>query len=67
MPKYYVNKQENYPNGHHEVHKEGCFWLKQAKRVIELGELPGYLSAIQAAKKHYGNVEGCTTCCQGAR
>lgn len=64
MPKYYVNKRTTHPESPHEVHKEGCFWLKQADRVIDLGELPGYLSALQAAKKHYEHVEGCATCCK---
>ena len=60
MKKYYVNDREQ-PNKDHEVHHEDCRYLPQNKTY--LGEFSDCKPAVQEAKKHYKQVNGCKTCC----
>jgi hypothetical protein len=61
MAAYYVNRTAQ-PNGDHEVHKSGCQWLPADSNRIYLGEFNSCRPAVQAAKKHYSQVNGCATC-----
>lgn len=61
MPNFYVNMNAQ-STGEHEVHKEGCFWLIQAKNKKHLGNFSNCKLAIREAKKHYSNVDGCKHC-----
>ena len=62
MDKYYVNRNtDTNPNNDHEVHKAGCHLLPLADG-IDLGLHPNCQSAIQEAKKHYNDVDGCIHC-----
>lgn len=61
MYSYYVNKNEQ-QNGDHEVHREGCSWLPASQNRIYLGEFSNCKSAVEAAKKHYSQVNGCIHC-----
>ena len=62
MPKYYVNDNAQ-PTGEHEVHKEGCKYLKEIISKTDLGNHYTCKEAITAAKKKYSNVDGCYYCC----
>lgn len=62
MKKYYVNKKEQ-SNGDHEVHHEDCQYLPSLQNRIYLGEFSNCKPAVQEAKKHYTQVNGCKTCC----
>ncbi len=59
MARYYVNNNAQ-TNGDHEVHKQGCIWMPISK--TDLGEHPNCWSAVNEAKKHYKQVNGCKTC-----
>ncbi|WP_340066389.1 hypothetical protein [Ascidiimonas aurantiaca] len=61
MPKYYVN-QTAQPNGDHEVHKEGCFWLSLVMSKTYLGEHLNCKQALLKAKKTYTHANGCKKC-----
>jgi hypothetical protein len=38
MPNYFVNDNAQ-SNGDHEVHQDGCTWLKQARSTTPLNSL----------------------------
>lgn len=59
--KYYVNKNTQ-ANGDHEVHKEGCDYLPKVKNRIYLGEFINCEDAVEEAKEHYSQVNGCYYC-----
>lgn len=61
MPRYYVNNNSQ-PNGDHEVHLQGCYWLRQATSTRDLGDHPHCHSAVAAAKVFYPTANGCATC-----
>ncbi|WP_224703077.1 hypothetical protein [Devosia aquimaris] len=58
---YYVNNTAQ-PNGDHEVHKAGCYWLSQARDTTYLGEFSHCRDAIAAAKRRHRQSNGCATC-----
>lgn len=61
MAEYCVNRQQQ-TNGDHEVHERGCqFWPSPAN-ALSLGYFSSCASAVQAARQHYHQVNGCRTC-----
>jgi hypothetical protein len=62
MARYYVNDNAQ-PNGDHEVHEQGCYWLGLARSTTDLGEHSHCSTAVAAAKRIYWNSNGCKTCC----
>ncbi|RBP41432.1 hypothetical protein DES53_107264 [Roseimicrobium gellanilyticum] len=61
MDRYYVNDTAQ-NNGDHEVHKENCNWLRLAIRKTDLGYHTQCSSAVQAARQHHRQVNGCVYC-----
>ena len=61
MKRYYVNKNSQL-NGDHEVHVPGCSWFPDEGNRIYPGEFANCNDAITAAKKYYGQVNGCAYC-----
>lgn len=61
MSNYYVNRNEQ-PNGDHEVHTDGCSWMPAAHNRINLGDFSSCHSAVNQAKNHYVQVNGCYYC-----
>ncbi len=61
MAIYYVNKNAQ-SNGDHEVHKESCTRLPETHNRINLGDFGSCGPAVQQAKKHYSQVNGCYYC-----
>lgn len=61
MDNYCVNRREQ-ANGDHEVHKAGCQYWPTQGNAEELGPFPGCAQAVQAAKRHFSQVNGCKTC-----
>lgn len=62
MEKYYVNKNPQ-STGEHEVHKATCNHLPDFYNRIDLGYHLDCKSALQEARKHFYNVDGCAYCC----
>ena len=58
MARYYVNKNAQ-TNGDHEVHKTGCSWLPSVNNRIYLGDFIYCSTAVNEARKHYTQVNGC--------
>lgn len=58
MYKYYVNKNAQ-GNGDHEVHRENCSYLPKRENRIYLGEFDNCDDAVEKAKDHYNQVNGC--------
>ncbi len=61
MAKYYVNKNAQ-SNGDHEVHKEGCSYMPHSDNRIYLGSFLTCQEAVNAARAHYSQVNGCYYC-----
>lgn len=61
MASYYVNMNAQ-SNGDHEVHKSNCTWLPYPENRIYLGEFVSCYGAVDAARKHYAQVNGCYYC-----
>lgn len=61
MHKYYVNKNAQI-NGDHEVHTTGCSFLPVEHNRLYLGIFASCRGAVQEAKKHYLNSNGCFYC-----
>jgi hypothetical protein len=60
MDQYYVN--DNAQNtGEHEVHKENCSFFPQNRTY--LGYFSNCKEAVDKARDHYSNVDGCAFCC----
>ena len=62
MANYYVNRTAQ-PNGDHEVHDDGCYWLSIAVSKTYLGYYGSCDGAVAEAKKTYATANGCATCC----
>jgi hypothetical protein len=60
MDYYYVNDNAQ-STGEHEVHKEGCSFFP--KNRTYLGYFSNCKDAVEKAKDHYANVDGCAHCC----
>lgn len=66
MKSYYVNnnQQESIDGRHHEIHEDGCDWLKKAHNTTFLGYFSNCKDAMTAAKRIYPNTaDGCYHCC----
>jgi len=61
MKKYYVNKNAQM-NGDHEVHTTGCSFLPLEENRIYLGEFSNCARAVNAARNHFTQVNGCYYC-----
>lgn len=61
MAYYYVNNQAQ-PNGDHEVHVHGCYWLAIAKDTKFLGDFSSCGPAVAEAKKTWPRSNGCAHC-----
>ena len=61
MASYYVN-QTAQPNGDHEVHREGCYWLTLVTHKMFLGYFSTCGPAVAEAKKFYPTANGCAHC-----
>jgi hypothetical protein len=61
MARYYVNKNAQ-ANGDHEVHVPTCSFFPEAENRIYLGEFTGCRAAVDEAKNHYSQVNGCYYC-----
>ena len=61
MARYYVNNNPQ-PNGDHEVHEQGCYWLSIARDVKYLGLHSNCHSAVKEAKTYYSKANGCKIC-----
>ncbi len=62
MERYYVNDNPQ-PNGDHEVHVEGCSFLKLANSTTYLGRFSDCKPAVEEAKKIYPKSDGGAFCC----
>lgn len=58
MSRYYVNDNAQ-SNGDHEVHKSGCDYMPQDRNRTFLGNHSHCMFAVQEARKHYNQVNGC--------
>lgn len=62
MPRYYVNKNAQ-ENGDHEVHQtEVCPTPADEENRLYLGDFPSCHGAVEEAKKHYAQSDGCANC-----
>lgn len=61
MAEYYVNNTPQ-PNGDHEVHMDGCYWLARAQSKQHLGNFVSCHGAVVAAKAIYRTANGCAHC-----
>jgi hypothetical protein len=59
MDHYFVNTHAQ-PNGDHEVHKVGCYYMPSDRKY--LGQFPTCAGAVLEARKHYAQVNGCKHC-----
>ncbi len=67
MDRYYVNnnQQESKDGRHHEVHKDGCDWLKRASDTTYLGTFSNCHEAMVVARRKYPRTaDGCIRCCR---
>jgi hypothetical protein len=66
MPKYYLNLTPQ-STGEHEVHAEGCKWLKLVSRPEYLGFFSNCHEAVENAKFKHASyiIDGCKHCCPG--
>lgn len=62
MKTYYVNDRAQ-ANGDHEVHHTECKYLPAAGNRTYLGEFSNCKPAVEVAKVHHRQVNGCATCC----
>jgi hypothetical protein len=59
---YFVNTNAQ-GNGDHEVHEDGCDWLKKVFTPKYLGQYDNCKPAVAEAKKTYSTANGCKYCC----
>lgn len=62
MASYYVNKKAQ-ATGDHEVHVKSCSFLPDPENRVYLGEFATCRGAMQEARKHYAQADGCYYCC----
>lgn len=58
---YYVN-QNAQTNGDHEVHVSTCSYVPAPANRLYLGDFSSCEPAVEEAKKHYTQVNGCAYC-----
>ena len=63
MKKHYYVNSVSQPNGDHEVHCEGCYWMPSITNRIYLGYFASSREALNAAKLRYPLADGCAFCC----
>lgn len=63
MDVYYVNDVAQ-ANGDHEVHNPNCTFLPEVQNRTYLGVFATCQEAVDAAKEHYDQVNGCVHCCK---
>lgn len=56
---FYVNNKAQ-PSGEHIVHTRDCWVLPNDRKYI--GRFPSFNDAIEGAKEHFNNIDGCTYC-----
>ena len=61
MARYYVNKNAQ-SNGDHEVHKSGRSYMPEENNRLYIGNFDNCHSAVQTAKAHYHQSDGCYYC-----
>lgn len=61
MMEYCVNKNAQ-STGEHEVHKMTCDYLPEIGNRQPLGRFSNCREAVQAARQHFPNVDGCKHC-----
>lgn len=61
MARYYVNKNAQ-TNGDHEVHTTGCAFMPTTENRLYLGDFTNCQRAVQEARKHYAQSNGCYYC-----
>jgi hypothetical protein len=61
MAAYYVNNRAQ-ANGDHEVHVSNCPYFPSDRTY--LGDFTSCAPAVQQAKRHYSQSNGCYTCCR---
>ena len=61
MDAYLVNMNPQ-DTGEHEVHKEDCSHLPAIYNRKHLGKFSACEDAVEEARKHYSNVDGCEHC-----
>ena len=61
MAYYRVNNNQQ-TNGDHEVHKQGCTYYAGLTNYQALGDHPDCHSAVNTARKHHKQVNGCFFC-----
>lgn len=59
--RYYVNKNAQ-ANGDHEVHADGCTFMPAVENRTYLGDFSNCRQAVQEAKRHFTQVNGCYYC-----
>ena len=59
--RYYVNSNRQ-PSGDHEVHTATCPWLPNEQNRVYLGDFSSCGPAVQQAKQHYSQSNGCAHC-----
>lgn len=59
---YFVNPNAQ-SNGDHEVHVDGCDWLKTILSPKYLGLYDSCTPAVAEAKQTYPTANGCKYCC----
>lgn len=62
MRHYCVNRNQQ-PTGEHEIHDVNCIYAPHQNNWIDLGWCSSDYEALQKAKYHYANVDGCWHCC----
>ena len=63
MARYFVSAKTN-GNGTHEVHAAKCGHPATNGYRIHLGDFKDCRDAVEAAKEHYVDSEGCRLCCR---
>ena len=61
MANFYVN-QNAQPNGDHEVHQDGCYWLSLVVNSLYLGNFWTCWGAVMEAQRMYPRANGCAHC-----
>lgn len=61
MESYYVNDNAQ-PNGDHEVHERGCYWLGLTRSKTFLGNFSSCRPAVAEARRRGYNANGCYFC-----
>lgn len=61
LDSYYLNTRPQ-SNGDHELHQERCPFLPSSENRIYLGQLAHCSYAVEKARSHFSQVNGCAHC-----